>query len=44
VSAVPGLEIVEDETGVRDEFSAAGHRSLHVLARPQRLALSFMAR
>ncbi len=34
---MPGLEIVEDETGVRDEFSAAGHRGLHVLARPQTL-------
>src|SRR6266852_5383280 len=34
---VPRLEIVEDETGVGDEFSAAGHRSLDVLARPQML-------
>src|SRR5450631_2407560 len=32
---VPRLVIVEVEAGVRDQFSAAGHRSLDIVARTQ---------
>jgi len=34
---MPSLEIVEDETGACNQFSAAGHRSFDVVARTQTL-------